>query len=180
MFQHFESICYQLFSPSAKTDSLPVFNPAEQFTDAPNEPAGIARQLNAAFLILLAGSKHPQFDKAQAALHRATHSDEWSLVAQFYLSAKDRIRHEIEKASESDPDLADRIKNLSRILETTDHKGNALQINEEIWKLFFPEGVGLASSREESIGSLRQNRAVKITRPNPKPIIDPAREILFS
>ena len=180
MFQHFESICYHLFSPPAKTDSLSVFNPAEQFTDASNEPAGAARQLNAAFLILLAGSKHPQFDKAQAALHRAAHSDEWSLVAQFYLSAKDRIRHEIEKASESDPDLADRIKNLSRILETTDHKGNASQITEEIWKLFFPEGVGLSSSREESIGSLRQNRAVKITRPNPKPIIDPAREILFS
>ena len=180
MFQHFESICYHLFSPPAKTDSLPVFNPAEQFTEASNEPAGVARQLNAAFLILLAGSKHPQFDKAQAALHRAAHSDEWSLVAEFYLSAKDRIRHEIEKASESDPDLADRIKNLSRILETTDHKGNASQITEEIWKLFFPEGVGLSSSREESIGSLRQNRAVKITRPNPKPIIDPAREILFS
>jgi hypothetical protein len=180
MLQHFESICYHLFSPSAKTDSLPVFNPVQQFTDASKEPAGMVRQLNAAFLILLAGSKHPQFDKAQAALHRATHSDEWSLVAQFYLSAKDRIRHEIEKASESDPDLADRIKNLSRILETTDHKGNASQITEEIWKLFFPEGVGLASAREESIRSLREKRAVKITRPNPKPIIDPSREILFS
>jgi hypothetical protein len=118
MLQHFESICYHLFSPSAKTDSLPVFNPVQQFTDASKEPAGMVRQLNAAFLILLAGSKHPQFDKAQAALHRATHSDEWSLVAQFYLSAKDRIRHEIEKASESDPDLADRIKNLSRILDS--------------------------------------------------------------
>jgi hypothetical protein len=180
MFEHFESICYQLFSPSGKADSLPVFNPAEQFTDASNEPADIARQLNAAFLHLLAGSKHPQFDKAKAALHRATHSDEWSPVAQFYLSAKDRIRHEIDKATENDPDLAQRIKNLSRILETTDHKGNASQITEEIWKLFFPEGVGLGSSRQESIGSLRQNRAVKITHPNPKPIIDPAREILFS
>jgi len=180
MFEHFESICYQLFSPSGNADPLPVFNPAEQFTDASNEPAGIARQLNAAFLILLAGNKHPQFDKAQAALNRAAHSDEWSPVAQFYLSAKDRIRHEIDKATDNDPDLAERIKNLSRILETTDLKGNASQTTEEIWKLFFPEGVGLASSREESIASLRQHRAVKITSPNPKPIVDPAREILFS
>jgi len=180
MFEHFESICYHLFSPTAKADPLPVFNPAQQFTDASNEPAGIARQLNAAFLILLAGNKHLLFEKAQAVLHRATHSDKWSPVAQFYLSAKDRIRHELENTAAKDPDLADRIKNLSRILETADQYSNASQITEEIWKLFFPEGVGLASSREESIGRLRQNRAVKITRPNPKPIIDPASQILFS
>ncbi|MFC1882103.1 hypothetical protein ACFL2S_11480 [Thermodesulfobacteriota bacterium] len=180
MFEHFESICYHLFSPTGKADPLPVFNPAQQFTDASNEPAGIARQLNAAFLILLAGNKHLLFEKARAVLHRATHSDKWSPVAQFYLSAKDRIRHELENTAAKDPDLADRIKNLSRILETADQYSNASQITEEIWKLFFPEGVGLASSREESIGRLRQNRAVKITRPNPKPIIDPASQILFS
>jgi hypothetical protein len=181
MFEHFESICYHLFSPSGKADPLlVVFNPAQQFTDVSNEPAGIARQLNAAFLILLAGSKHPLFEKAQAALHQATHSDQWSPVAQFYLSAKDSIRQEIEIATENDPDLADRIKYLSRILETTDPKGNASQVTEEIWKLFFPEGVALASSREESIRRLRKKRAVNITLPNPKPIVDPAREILFS
>jgi hypothetical protein len=180
MIEHFESICYHLFSPTGKADPLPVFNPAEQLADESNEPAGIARQLNAAFLILLAGSKHLLFEKAQAALHRATHSDEWSPVAQFYLSAKDRIRHELENTAAKDPDLADRIKNLSRILETADQHSNASQITEEIWKLFFPEGVGLASSRQESIRSLRDNRAVKITYPNPEPIVDPAREILFS
>ena len=142
MFEHFESICYQLFSPSGKAGPLPVFNPALQFTDASNEPAGIARQLNAAFLILLAGSKHPHFEKAQAGLQRAAHSDEWAAVAQFYLSAKNRIRHEIEKAAEKDSGLADRIKNLSRVLETADPQSNASRMTEEIWQLFFPEGVG--------------------------------------
>jgi len=180
MFEHFESICYHLFSPTREVGPLPVFNPAEQLADESKEPAGIARQLNAAFLILLAGSKHPQFKKSQAALHRAAQSGQWSPVAQFYLSAKDRIRHELENSAAKDPDLADRIKNLSRTLETADQQSNASQITEEIWKLFFPEGVGLASSRQESISSLRKNRAVKITHPNPEPIVDPAREILFS
>ncbi|MGB5750355.1 MAG: hypothetical protein WBM69_25520, partial [Desulfobacterales bacterium] len=189
MIEYFESICYQLFRPAGKADILPIFDPAKQFdpeftiegfTGASNEPQDIARQLNAAFLILLAGRKHPQFEKAQAGLQRAAHSEEWSAVAQFYLSARNRIRHEIENAAEKDPDLANRIKNLSRILETADQKSNACQITEEIWKLFFPEGVGLASLRRESIRSLRQNRAVEITRPNPEPIMDPAREILFS
>jgi hypothetical protein len=180
MIEHFESICHHLFSPTAKADSLPVFNPVKQFTEESNEPAGIARQLNAAFLILLAGSKHPQFEKAQAGLKRVIHSDEWSQVAQFYLSAKDRIGHEIENAAEKDSKLANQIKNLARILDSADHKVNASQITEEIWKLFFPEGVGLAASHEASIRNLRENRAVKIIAPNPEPIIDPAGEILFS
>ena len=180
MHEYFESICCQLFKPAGKADILPIFDPAEQLTETSNEPEDIARQLNAAFLILLAGSKHPQFEKAQAVLQRATDSDEWSYVAQFYLSAKNRIGHEIENATESDPNLAESIKNLSRILEAADQEGKASQITEEIRKLFFPEGVGLTSSPKESIRSLRENRAVKISRPNPEPVIDPAAEILFS
>jgi hypothetical protein len=199
MLKFFESICYQLFKPAGAAEILPIFDPAESFepelttngltgeglmteglAGTSNESEDIARQLNAAFLILLAGRQHPQFKKAQAALRRATDSDEWSPVAQFYLSAKDRIHHEIENAAKKDPVLADRIKDLSRILETADQQSNASRITEEIWKLFFPEGVGLTLSRAESIRSLRQNRAVKITRPNPEPIADPASQILFS
>ena len=180
MNKYFESICYQLFSPREQTGPLPILNPVQQFGDETNEPGAMARKLNAAFLILVAGSKHPQFKMAQADLQRAAHLDEWSPVAQFYLSSKDRIRHEIENATGHDPDLAKHIKNLARTFETWDHRPNASQITEEIWKVFFPEGVGLASSREDAIRSLREKRAVRITRPNPKPIRDPAREILFS
>ena len=180
MIEHFESICYQLFSPPGKADPLPVFNPAQQFTDESDEPADIARQLNAAFLILLAGSKHPQFKKAQSELHRATRSDEWSKIAQFYLSAVDRIRHEIEETAGKNPDLADRLKSLSHFLEKEDQGDKASQTTENIWKLFFPEGVGLAASPEDAIDRLRQKRAVTITHANPKPILDPAAEILFS
>ena len=180
MFQHFESICYQLFSPTEKNDFLPVFDPVTQLTDGSDDATDIAQRLNAAFLILLAGSKHPHFEKAQAALLQATHADDWSQVAHFYLSARDRIRREIETASENDPDLADRIKNLSHFLEKTGHKDHGSQITEEIWRLFFPEGVGLPSSRQEAIVNLRKKRSVKITRSQPEPITDPAREILFS
>jgi hypothetical protein len=101
-------------------------------------------------------------------------------VARFYLSAKERIRHEIENAAGKNPDLSDCIKTLSRILETPDRQDKAMQITEEIWKLFFPEGVGLAASRKDSIRSLRENRAVRITHHQPEPITDPAREILFA
>jgi len=64
MIEHFESICYQLFKPAGRNPALPIFNPAQQFTDESDEPADIARQLNAAFLILLAGNRHSQLKKA--------------------------------------------------------------------------------------------------------------------
>ena len=180
MIEHFESICYRLFSPGEKNGFLPVFNPADQFSNESDDPTDIARNLNAAFIILLAGSRHPLFEKAQGELHRARQMEEWSPVARFYLSARERIRHEIETAAGKDPDLADCIKTLSRALEPADRQKNALQITEEIWKLFFPEGVGLAASHKDSIRSLRENRAVRITHRQPEPITDPAREILFS
>ena len=180
MHKIFESICYQLFKPAGRNSALPVFNPAEQFTDESKEPAAIARQLNAAFLILLAGNRHPQFKKAQSELHRATRSDEWSKIAQFYLSAVDRIRHEIEETAGKDPDLADRLKELSHFLAKADQGHKASQTTANIWKLFFPEGVEPATSRQDAIHRLREKRAVTIIHPNPEPILDPAAEILFS
>ena len=96
MFEHFESICYHLFSPTGKADPLPVFNPAQQFTDASNEPAGIARQLNAAFLILLAGKNHPDHRRAQTFLHQEADSTHGKEMARFYLAAVDQIHTEIE------------------------------------------------------------------------------------
>jgi len=180
MHKTFESICYQLFKPAGRDPALPVFNPAEQFTDESKEPAAIARQLNAAFLILLAGNRHPQFKKAQSELHRAARSDEWSKIAQFYLSAVDRIRHEIEETAGKDPDLADRLKELSHFLAKADQGHKASQTTENIWNFFFPEGVGPATSRQDAIHRLREKRAVTIIHPNPEPILDPAAEILFS
>jgi len=61
MRKHFQSICRQLFraAEGGRDDDVSVFDPTDQFKSDSDEPARVARRLNAAFLILLAGQKHP-------------------------------------------------------------------------------------------------------------------------
>jgi len=64
MSTHFESICCQLFKPKKKPGPIPIFDAVEQLKSETNTPATQARQLNAAFMKMLAGKQHPAFEKA--------------------------------------------------------------------------------------------------------------------
>ncbi len=181
MLKHFQSICRQLFRPAEGSgDDVSVFDPTDQFKSDSDDPAKAVRRLNAAFLILLAGQKHPDYKNAQSLLHRTAESTDESEIAQFYLAAVDRIQKEIENVCFRDPKFAARLKNLSSFLETTPQGQNPLQIAENIWSVFFPEGVGLSSDRDKSVSALRKKRTVNIHAANPDPIVDAAREILFT
>lgn len=48
------------------------------------------------------------------------------------------------------------------------------------WRLFFPEGAALDADRDAAVDALRARRTVTIDSPNPVPLTDPAREILFT
>ncbi len=97
MHEHFQSICRQLFRPAeGGGNDVSVFDPTDQFKSDSDEPAKAVRRLNAAFLILLAGQKHPDYKNAQSLLHRTAESTDESEIAQFYLAAVDRIHKEIE------------------------------------------------------------------------------------
>ena len=176
----FENICRQLFKPGKDDDAVFVFDPAVQFEGGSDEPATVARQLNAAFLILLAGPKHPAFEKAQTRLHQLAESAEWSAVAQFYRTAKDHINREIEQVCRQEQDFADRLGHLSFLLENLTPSQNNFEVTEKIWSVFFPEGCGLSSARQQSVNNLREKRSVSILAPNLQPILEPAREIIFT
>jgi len=49
-----------------------------------------------------------------------------------------------------------------------------------LWNVFFPEGAGLPETRAERVQSLREKRKVRITKPNPAPLSEPGRELLFT
>ena len=55
MIERLESIISALFQPNDGEDNFSIFDPAVQLDEDRTDPAGIARSLNAAFLILLAG-----------------------------------------------------------------------------------------------------------------------------
>ncbi|OQY45340.1 MAG: hypothetical protein B6240_08920, partial [Desulfobacteraceae bacterium 4572_87] len=50
---------------------------------------------------------------------------------------------------------------------------------KKIWDVFFPEGADCLLDQQDKILSLRAARRVHITEPNPSPINNPSRQILF-
>jgi len=156
LYDPFESICYQLFKPQDNVDAVSILDPTDQLEATPHEPADVARQMNAAFLILIAGQKHPAYNTAHAKLNHLADSSEWSTVARFYLAAKDHIRHEIRNVTSQDQDFADRMKNLAAYTDNIDSG----QSN------FALEGMGCKVQRIVEGASLKvkdQRRTVKGT-----------------
>ena len=180
MLEDFETVCFQLFKPKSNGDTATVFDPLEQFDPQAKEPADIARSLNAAFLIVVAGRKHPAFERAQTYLHQSLKSQQWSDIAGFYISACKKIRKEIQSACNHDHDLARRLQHLAAWLQNSRPHKNDAELREKIWSVFFPEAVGLYMQPQQAVDALRQKRIVTLTRLHPEPIRDPAAEILFT
>lgn len=154
---------------------LPVTlaNPAE------NQNAGtLCQNLNGAFLILLAGKQHPEFAQAQALFDRLATSPEWGNWARFYLNGARLITAEVEQRCRQDPELKKKLQQLNTAL--TENRDDGIAIAETIWSVFFPEGVGIHGQETARIASLRAKRTVTITRLNPEPIQNPAKQMLFT
>jgi len=180
MFEHFESICRALFQPRTAAGILPIFDASEPFNTRSDNMAAVAAKLNAAFLILLAGKPHPEFDRAHQHLLKAAEASEWSEVAGFYLAAKSIIKEEIQRICQADQQFAGRLVDLAKWLWMTPNRTDEVEVADNVWGLFFPEAVGLRRHSQKSIDALRHKRRVKIIRLNLKPIQDVSSEIIFT
>ena len=178
--KYFQIICGPLFGTGGGDCDPVAFDPSGQLTETSTSDEDVARQINAAFLVMLAGINHPQFENAEKLLRQRAESGGWTKIARFYLSAKQSIEAEISRTCSRDPDFAERLKDLSQFLERGEQRKYYLKVTEKIWSVFFPEGVGLSSDRSASISQLRKKRRVTIHIPNPSPITDVAREIVFT
>lgn len=127
--------------------------------------------LNAAFLIGLAGPSHPASARARSVLEQPPRSVSAELV-EFYRNGLTWIGREFDERG-----VADR---RSSSADAGEEAGVRLGPAEALWSVLFPEGVGILGHEEERIAELRARRTVSITRPNPRPITDPAREVLFT
>jgi hypothetical protein len=180
MIKEFKTVCFQLLKPGGRKDTSAIFDPLRQFDPDAKAPADVARSLNSAFLILLAGRKHPAYDQAHSYITHAAESTDWKDVARFYLAGLESIQEEIQDVCNHDRDFANRLKYLAQWLQNTENRGNGEEQREKIWSVFFPEAVGLFDESRKAVEKLRIKRTVKILQPHSKPINDPAREILFT
>ncbi|HDT12937.1 MAG TPA: hypothetical protein ENO03_01130 [Candidatus Aminicenantes bacterium] len=141
---------------------------------------GAAQSLNAAFLILLQGPSHPDHARAGEYLEAARGSPDWDEAACFYLEGTAHIAEEIAEARRDDPGFAHRLESLTVWAADPRNLTDGRKAAEAFWAVFFPEALGILSDRTGRLQALRARRRVSIDRPNPSPLADPARELLFT
>ena len=178
--QLFESIIGHILGAEDPDKALLKNDIAAQF-DAENVTVeDAARQMNAAFLIMLAGAEHPRYHEAHALLHQYLEQPQWQDIAQFYLDGIGRIHAEITEAYLQTPSLKEDLQNAACSLSDAEKRANVLATVESLWQVFFPEGVAIREQEEQQIQALREKRTVTISRLNPEPIRRPAQELIFT
>lgn len=135
-------------------------------------------QLLISFLVNLAGNSHPLYAEYGDILGEAVEKPEYREFSEFFTRAVSDIKEEIDGRAAKDPGFRKSLEDLISKIEGA--APGSVPEPDEIWAVFFPEGVGLSDNPEKKMLELRQKRTVEIRKPNPAPVSDPGREILFT
>ena len=173
-------IIFCLISNIGSKAALTGINIANQFCNDEKTDEATLRNLNAAFLISLCGTIHPHYLRALNYIEKLEKDSEWKETAQFYLNGLSLIYNEIEKRAVHDISFTENLEQLYVRLKENENASKNNEIINQVWRFFFPEGVSIFNNRLEKIESLRRKRRIRITRLNPLPILEPAKEILFT
>jgi len=133
-------------------------------------------RIAAAFLILVAGAGHPEHAVARAILD-APPDGEAAALAAFYRDGLARIKVELELVERDAPAVVDRFGAAAERLAAATADDDA---REAIWSAWHPQAVGILGFEAERIADLREARTVTVVRPVEDPLVDPAREVLFT
>jgi hypothetical protein len=147
--------------------------PEQQITDKSSR----LKALNAAFLIVLAGKKHPGYAKALKLLTNEINRDK---IGIFYKSALDAIQKEIEHLLKEVPDFRESFQQLEQWCAENNILKDRDATQELLWSLFFPEGTNIRGNEQDRIEQLRNKRQIQIDKTNKSKPINPANNLLFT
>ena len=159
------------------------FNLTEQIVNGSQNdstnPSNIIRSLNTAFMISLSGSEHAEYKKAIDYLDRMKKDNFYGKLSEFYVKGKTFIEKEILNKVKTDSDFKQNLLNLNNEISK---KTNFTDLDsiDAYWSVFFPEAVDIFTNKEKKSEELRKKRTVKITKPNPEPVKDPGKQIIFT
>jgi len=179
MLEPFESALFGLLQHTRVLDSGTNGAPSA-FPWSAAKPEEEARSLNAAFLIALCGSRHPLAPQARQVLEKASHEASWKEIARFFLDGLGRVRDEIRNRCVQEAGFVQSLKDLAGTLAAPSAECDPFETAERAWAVFFPEAVGIRGHREDRVRSLRESRRIRITSPNPFPVVHPGREVMFT
>ena len=164
------AILGRMLEPGSGTPGLPILDLAPWLLD---DAEAIGR-VTGAFLVAAAGPGHPGHERAVALL--ASPGPAGSLAA-FYSAALARIAAELGRVTALRPDVAKRLAAAPGLLDVST---SPEETRDAIWRVFFPQAVGLLGNEELRVRELRAARTVTVTRLARDPMTNPARDILFT
>lgn len=180
MIDSFKEIVKKLTGTDRENIPMSKVNVCGQFNPDQEDNASIAASLNAAFLISLSGAPHPLYNDASDYLKHFEDDPLWSPIIQFYTNGLRLIEAEISERCSTDEGFRHTVTEVNSWLSGPDHERKPLETVGMFQRLFFPEGLDICENRSRKIAELREKRKIAITKLNPLPICDPAREILFT
>ena len=151
----------------AGTDIRGQFRPEEA------QKCSVARNLNAAFMIALAGDGDDDYKRAVAYMEETGSDPLWAHLTGFYAMCLEELPREFARLAGN--------KEKVRALNTLSAKirdGGACA--EDMWALFCPDASEAAEDRKAHEEKLRRKRRVTVTSLNREPLTDAARQVLFT
>ncbi|UCH81999.1 MAG: hypothetical protein JSW20_05070 [Nitrospiraceae bacterium] len=180
MLAEFEKIITYIIGTELFDNSLCGVNIPDQFHPENPDGVGVEENLNAAFLIILAGETHPLYREAAEYIRKIEMLPEWKDKAGFYVKGRENIISEISSACDNDPSFAEHLIDLSTWIQDPANAANRQISSEMIRNFFFPEGKGPGMNMLDEITSLRNKRSVDISSLNRTPITDPVKQLVFT
>lgn len=149
------------------------------------------RELQEAFLTLLTAGENTEGKDtgartrdARRVLESYKNHPSWSGAAAFFEKGLEVIPPEIEKHAGEDAEFRTALERLGRQdPESVREDGKTRSaFLKEVRNCLFPEGAGLEDEKEQerSVEALRRKRRITIEEMNPRPLTEPAKELLFT
>ena len=178
MKKMFSNIIRTLVDGTQNNHPLVGFNIADQFNPDRHRDTDVARNINAAFLILLSGPDHGLYSAGKAYLDALTADEKWGNIAAFMENGAAIIHGEIQNLCREDDEFKCALEKAGLFCTQRDIPWENKSL-EKIWGVLFPEGAHCLLDQTEKILSLRAGRRVRITAPNQSPIDNPSHQMLF-
>lgn len=155
---------------------LPLVDARALLDDTGGDDAAVARRLTGAFLEAL--GEGAASDQARAVL--ADVDGDWADAANLYRHGLEVIPAEIAWRADAAPEVAAALATLVGVVDVPDVEATSVQVAQHIWRVLFPEGVGILGAEAQREDALRRRRTVTVSEPPADAIGDVASEVLFT
>ncbi len=156
---------------------LSGINITEQFQPENKTHLAITRNINAAFLIVLADETHPKYKDAVNYLDEKETDTLFEPLVSFYKDGVEYFFKEFKDYCAGCRNIGDRLNKLKGELKKKSFSADA---QEQLWELFHPEAAGILKEKKKEEDYLRERRTIRITSLNPEPVRSVPSEVLFT